>query len=111
MVMKCKKITGIEKNICTAEQKIAYNYAFSWRDIYIRKTKEVTTAIQKDEVLQDIINHVTSDILRRDDMKKYNVDAIVVAFRRGFVEYCNNFFIASDYAKIGCVFKIPYEIL
>ena len=111
MIMKCRKINGIEKNVCTAEQMIAYNYAFSWRDCYIRRTKEATTAIQKDEVLQDIINFVTSDVLRRDDMKKYNADAIVVAFRQGFASYIKDFFIASDYVKIGKVFKIPYEII
>lgn len=110
MKIKCKKINGIEKSVCTAEQKIAYNYAFSWRDAYIRRAKEATTAIQKDEAMQDIINFVTSDILRRDDMKKYNVDSIVVAFRRGFPAYVKDFFIASDYAKIGNVFSIPYEI-
>ena len=111
MIMKCRKINGIDKNVCTAEQMIAYNYAFSWRDCYIRRTKEATTAIQKDEVLQDIINFVTSDVLRRDDMKKYNADAIVVAFRQGFTSYIKDFFIASDYVKIGEIFKIPYEIV
>ena len=29
--MKMHKIYGVDKNICTAEQKIAYNYAFSHR--------------------------------------------------------------------------------
>ena len=111
MKMKCRKIIGIEKSVCTAEQMIAYNYAFSWRDCYKRRTKQATTAIQKDEVLQDIINFVVSDVLRRDDMKKYNADAIFVAFRQGFPVYIDNFFIASDYARIGEVFKIPYVII
>lgn len=44
-------------------------------------------------------------------MKKYNPDAIIIAFRQGFVDYCDNFFIASDYKKIGSVFAIPYEII
>ena len=30
--MKMHKIYGVDKNICTAEQKIAYNYAFSHRN-------------------------------------------------------------------------------
>lgn len=29
--MKMHKIKNIEKSICTCEQKIAYNYAFSFR--------------------------------------------------------------------------------
>ena len=28
MKLKCKKIKGIEKTVCVAEQKIAYNYFF-----------------------------------------------------------------------------------
>ena len=111
MKIKCKKINGLEKTVCTAEQKIAYNYAFSWYFTYDRRIKECATAIQKAEVLQDIIDFITSDILRRDEMKKYNADAIIIAFRQGFVDYCSDFFIASDYVKIGKVFNIPYEII
>lgn len=111
MKIKCKKINGLEKTVCTAEQKIAYNYAFSWCDVYKRKIKECTTAIQKADVLQDIIDFITADLLRREDMKKYNIDAIIIAFRQGFPEYTENFFIATDYIKIGKVFKIPYEII
>lgn len=111
MKIKCKKLNGVEKSICTCEQKIAYNYAFSWCDTYKRRTKDCITEIQRKEALQDIIDFITSDILRREDIKKYNPDAIIIAFRQGFVDYCNNFFIASSYEKIGSVFKIPYEII
>lgn len=111
MKIKCKKLNGVEKSICTCEQKIAYNYAFSWCDTYKSRIKECATEMQKAEVLQDIIDFVTKDILRREDMKKYNIDAIIIAFRQGFKNYCNDFFIASNYNKIGEVFKIPYEII
>lgn len=111
MKIKCKKLNGVEKSICTCEQKIAYNYAFSWCDTYKRRTKDCTTEIQKAEVFRDIIDTITKDILRREDMKKYNIDAIIIAFRQGFKNYCNDFFIASNYSKIGEVFKIPYEII
>lgn len=111
MKMKCKKIAGVEKSVCTCEQKIAYNYAFSWVDTYKRRSKECTTAIQKAEILQDIIDFIVKDISRREAMKKYNIDAIIAAFRNGFLNYCNNFFVASDYEKVGEVFFIPYEII
>lgn len=111
MKIKCRKISGVEKNICTCEQKIAYNYAFSWCDTYKRKVKECTTEIQKSEVFQNIIDIITKDVLQRKDMEKYNTDAIIISFRQGFIDYCNNFFIASNYKKIGEVFKIPYEII
>lgn len=111
MKMKCKKISGIEKSVCTCEQKIAYNYAFSWSDTYKRRCKECTTQIQKAEILQDIIEFITADISRKETMEKYNADAIITAFRNGFVNYCNNFFIASDYEKIGKCFVIGYDII
>lgn len=110
MKIKCRKINGVNKNVCTCEQKIAYNYAFSWRDTYKRKSAECFTAIQKDEVFHDIIDFVIRDVTQRPDMKKYNVDAIIIAFTQGFMNYVDNFFIASDYEKIGKVFCIPYEI-
>ena len=71
MKIKCKKLNNVEKSTCTCEQKIAYNYAFSWRYTYERRIKECTTAMQKADVLQDIIDFITSDILRREEMKKY----------------------------------------
>ena len=111
MKLKCKKIYGVEKSVCTYEQKIAYNYAFSWYDIYKMACKKCSTEMQKSDVLQDIIKKVVADINSREEMKKYNIDAIIIAFRQGFNNYCNDFFIAFDYKKIGEVFKIPYEII
>ena len=111
MKIKCKKINGIDKNICTCEQKIAYNYAFSWSEAYKRRITECTTEIQKTEVLQGIIDCIIKDISSREDMQKYNPDAIIVAFRNGFKSYCNKFFVASNYEQIGKVFSIPYGII
>ena len=117
MKLKCKKINGVEKSICTAEQKIAYNYAFSLSDVYKRRIKEYIkkygfkpTEISKNELYFEIENIIIKDIKNRDDMKKYNIDAIIIAFRNGFVNYCNNFFIATDYEMIGKCFTIPYDI-
>ena len=111
MAMKCGKIRGIDKSICTCEQKIAYNYAFSWVDVYQRRTKELTSSMDKMAVFQDIIDFITKDIKSNDAMRKYNIDAIIIAFRNGFLKYCEKFFIASEYSEIGDVFKIPYEII
>lgn len=110
MVLKCRKISGVDKKVCTCEQKIAYNYAFSWADVYKRRTKELNNTIDKSIVLQDIINFITKDIKSKKEMEKYNIDAIIVAFRSGFLPYCEKFFIASEYSEIGDVFKIPYEV-
>lgn len=101
--MKCKKINGVDKSICTAEQKIAYNYAFSWSDI-CRKTLNDKTAIQ------DIEKNIIENIKHNGIDKKYNIDAILIAFRSGFEKYCKNPFIAYDYDIIGKCFSIPFEI-
>ena len=111
MKLKCKKIYGVEKIVCTYEQKLAYEYAFRWYDIYKTNCKRCSAEIQKSDILQDIIKKVEADINSREDMKKYNIDAIIIAFRQGFNNYCDDFFIAFDYKKIGEIFKIPYEII
>lgn len=111
MKLKCKKINGVNKHTCTCEQKIAYNYAFSCRDVYKRRVAECKTEIQKSEVFQDIIDFVIKDLSSRPEMSKYNIDAVTIAFRQGFLNYVDNFFIANSYEKIGNVFCLPYEII
>lgn len=111
-ILKCKKIKGIDKSVCTCEQKIAYNYAFAYalnaRDIV---NSDKYTEMQKDDIIQDCYNMVLKAILRDEKItKKYNTDAIMVAFRQGFRKYCEHFFIAADYESIGKCFSIPYEI-
>lgn len=109
--MKCKKIKGIEKSVCTAEQKIAYNYAFQWYDIGKKfLNDENTTEANKSESMHYIEDCVIKSIKNQGIDKKYNIDAIIIAFRQGFRKYCDNFFIANDYETIGKYFAIPYEI-
>jgi hypothetical protein len=109
--MKCKKIKGIEKSVCTAEQKIAYNYAFQWYDIGKKiLNDENTTEANKSESMHYIEDCIIKSIKKYEIDKKYNIDAIMVAFRQGFKDYCKNFFIANDYETIGKYFTIPYVI-
>lgn len=110
MILKCRKIRGIDKNVCTCEQKIAYNYAFAWVDTYKRRVNNLISAIDKSIVFQDIINFIIKDIDSKEEMKKYNIDAIIISFRNGFLSYCENPFVATDYSIIGEVFNIPYDI-
>ena len=71
----------------------------------------MTNKADKYIVFQDIIDFITRDIMTRDDLKQYNPDAIITAFRNGFINYYKNYFIATNYEKIGKVFSIPYEII
>lgn len=108
--MKCHKIKGIDLKICTAEQKIAYNYAFMWVDCGKKIFNSNSPESVKSEELQNIINSVIESIKRSGTDRTYNIDAIITAFRSGFRGYCNNFFIASDYETIGEAFPIPYKL-
>ena len=110
MILKCRKIRGIDKNVCTCEQKIAYNYAFAWKDTYLRRTKGTELAILKSIALSEIIDFIVKDIKRNEKMQKYNIDAIIISFRNGFLSYCEKPFIPTDYNIIGEVFNIPYDI-
>lgn len=111
ITLRCKKIYDIDKNICTCEQKIAYNYAFSWSDKGKQILNADTPEFVKAEAIESIIDFVKKDIASRDDMKKYNHDAIIIAFRQGFKKYCKNWFIAADYESIGKAFPIPYNVI
>ena len=110
MKLKCRKINNVDKSICTAEQKIAYNYAFSYAEFGKKILKTDTAEINKSDGFFQIENLVVNDIKNRDDMKKYNIDAIIIAFRNGFRKYCEKSFVASDYETIGKCFEIPYSI-
>lgn len=83
------KIPGIDINECNAEQKIAYNYAFSWGD-------------GKSDA-QTIFPLIQRDLARRhkDDMSKYDVDLIYSYILRNLQRYMDKPFIAFNYRQIG----------
>ena len=108
--MKCHKIRGIDLKTCTAEQKIAYNYAFMWVDCGKKAFNSDNSESVKSEELQNIINCIIKNMEQNGTNKRYNIDAVITAFRNGFRGYCKNFFIASDYETIGKAFPIPYEL-
>ena len=110
MNIKCRKIQNVEKTTCTAEQKIAYNFAFRYADLGKKILKSNAAESVKGTAFADITELVMFDIIKNKELKKYNIDAIIIAFRNGFRNYCKNPFIATDYETIGNCFKIPYGI-
>ena len=110
--MKMKKIKGIEKNICTCEQKIAYNYAFSYHDILKKIHNSDKAYFIKKEKYDEIIMNVISSIKNNRIDKKYNIDAIIHCFRNGIENYLNynNSGILGSYEEIGKIFTSLYEI-
>ena len=82
MKLKCRKIRGVEKSICTAEQKIAYNFAFSYVEIGKKILESDTSRINKTDGFFQVENLVLEHIKANKDMEKYNIDAIIIAFRK-----------------------------
>lgn len=93
--MKTHKIRGIDKAICTAEQKLAYNFVWSW-------------SLNSDHLSGgELYECIRNDILQRENIiTKYNVDAILTAIMNGLVGYREHKFIASSYAEIGKAFPL-----
>lgn len=107
--MKLHKIPGIDKNICTCEQKVAYNYAFMWRDSLEKIYKSDASEAVKSEAYQDIINYVISSLKEHETDKKYNIDAIINCFRNGIKNYMEGFSVLWNYEDIGKIFPCLYE--
>lgn len=115
MKLKCKKIKNIDKSVCTAEQKIAYNLAFrahiTFGDKFRQAIKNNETAMNLNDYVIQCRDFVLKQWKNSKDHDKYNEDAIFCALNSGLKNYMENPFIASDYETIGKCFKLEYEII
>ena len=98
--MTFRKIPNVEKDVCTAEQKIAYNFAFRYRDFDGGKE------------LVDLLHVVAADIKSNEKMMlRYDIDSIIHCLRNGYIEYRKNYpAIITDYKTIGKVFYSLYPV-
>ena len=108
--MKMHKIRNIDKSICTCEQKIAYNYAFSFRPQLERIYKSDNMQFVKAGAYQQIINYVIDGIKHNGIDKKYNIDAIIHCFRNGIENYLNSYSVIASYEEVGKTFPCLYDI-
>ena len=94
-------IPGTRLSVCNAEQKIAYNYCFSWSDSLNSNPARYNY----------IIGCIAKDLERRkdSDMKKYDIDLIKRYVTHNLKNYTENFFIATSYAQIGAFFTLPED--
>lgn len=117
MKLQYHKIRGVEKAICTAEQKIAYNMA--WRiygDVRFAKSWQqydsgnVPAFLQNEWESKAIRDYFTT--WRRDYNKAsayYDKDAIFCALRAGLHGYITNHGpILTSYEEIGQAFPAHY---
>lgn len=105
------KISGVEKAICSAEQKIAYNLAFDCHISYqeeFDRVKAEGTESAIDAGINTMIQKSIKRVLDNPNMKRYDVDAIAHALHAGLRAYMGKPFIATYYSRIGEAFPILY---
>lgn len=115
-LLKYHKIQGVDKAVCTAEQKIAYNAVWNTCSGHIRdewKAKAPTAPVfVQDEFIAEAVK-LTMNNLRYsyeyDNIsKRYDVDAIFCAINGGMRNYLNGDCILTSYEAIGNTFPANY---
>lgn len=111
--MKYHKIPKVEKSVCTAEQKIAYNYASTYADRYRdtwKNTADQYCEFQKSEFVHEAVEWCMK--LMRDNaeiQRKYDIDAIFCALNAGMRNYFEaKYSILTSYEEIGKMFPANY---
>ena len=107
--MKYHKIKNVPLNICTAEQKIAYNLAFSNVHIFKKAYDLSPMQFQKSEVIHDAVNFCLRMWSYNKNVSKYDIDAIFCALNAGIEEYIKKGCpILASYEDISKMFKAYY---
>ena len=109
--MQYHKIRGVEKSVCTAEQKIAYNlahaYAYEYRQTW-KKDKDKYMRFQQSEFIYEAVCWCYKMWKTCRGYDKYNADAIESALRAGMENYFNGNAILCSYEEIGRTFPALY---
>lgn len=107
--MKYHKIKNVPLNVCTCEQKIAYNLAFSHAHIFKKAYNLSPMQFKKSEIVHEAVNFCMKMWNYNDKANKYNADAIFCALNAGLENYIkNNCPILSSYDEIGKAFQALY---
>ena len=108
--MKYHKILGVDKTIFTAEQKVAYNYAFAYYDIFYKKYQIQVTEHYKSEVLIRFREFCMDSICKNEKItKKYDIDAIFCCLNAGLRTFMDlKYKILKSYEEIGKIFPAHY---
>lgn len=108
--MKYHKIRNVPLEVCTCEQKIAYNVAFSNYDMFSREYKSQLVQIHKTDIVFDFVQFCIRQIMRNKNItEKYNIDAIYCALNAGAENYLStNCHVLTSYKKIGEMFPALY---
>ena len=100
MKLQYHKIRGVDKEICTAEQKMAYNLVWANGDCLKRSDMDDYAGIMWLLKMYRLSANY--------EPGKYNEDAIFCCLRAGMIDYLKKPFIASSYEEIGKAFPAHY---
>ena len=108
--MKYHKIKNIDKNVCTCEQKLAYNYAQAYCYNFKKAYHKAVTQIQKTDIVIQCRDFIIKQLSYNDKlMKKYDIDSIFCALNSGLENYIKaNCPIYASYEDIGNMFPANY---
>lgn len=102
---KLHKIPGVDKAVCTAEQKIAYNIAF---DSLNWLQRLISDGMDPGEAFEYVFDCQSKAYDRQIKRGKYDKDAVFAAFRANMEAYSNaKYKICSSYEAIGEIFRLP----
>lgn len=107
--MKYHKIRNVPMEVCTAEQKIAYNLAWRDRGRFIGEYNRMPCEFQKMEVVEAAKDWMIKQWSYCKDAHRYDVDAIASALNAGLEKYFNNSCgILTSYEQVGKMFPAHY---
>ena len=108
--MKYHKIRGVALTECTAEQKIAYNLAFRWRDIIKKQYATALCGVARAECVRGYVRLMLDSYRRDYPDSRYNIDAIFCALGAGLENYIKRegSGILGSYKEIGDAFPALY---
>lgn len=106
--MKYTAIPGVKKTVCTAEQKIAYELAWRYKDQIKAAYEKCAWGCDKCGVIRTAVLELTRAFEREHPTHKYNVDAIYCSLG-SLEEYINGGGkILWSYKEIGEAFPAYY---
>lgn len=109
--MRYHKIPNVALDVCTAEQKIAYNLAFRCH-VSFQLTWDSFEGMEtaRSECLHKMIDIEMKNYKCAYTYKpgKYDEDAIFCALNAGLCNYMDHPFIANNYETIGKAFPANY---
>lgn len=111
-IFKVHKIPKVDLEICTVEQKIAYNIASQIRgELIYRKEWSEMTYMNKNNAVRDLVQYYVCKHFPETYPKlKCDLDLVFVILNRSIWNYINaECHIFTNYEEIGNMFPVPKD--